>query len=85
VNPLATAYVDWSALWQILVIGLLAGAGLVAVYSVGLVCWSKSGYGQTTPDGAAAPRHLVGLVAAMGCFAVVVGGVVWGIVVMLAK
>ncbi len=77
----AAAYVDWGAMWQILAVGLLGGAGLVAVYSFGLrlVSWANGGV-----DGAGA-RRWVGIGAGALCFAVVVGGVAYGIDVMLAK
>jgi hypothetical protein len=80
---LASSYVDWSALWQILVAGLLGGAGLVAVYSFGLVFVNSAGglrSGQPMRG-----RRLLELIAAAGCFLVVIGGIAYGISVMLTK
>lgn len=80
---LASGYVDWSGLGQILGIGLLAGAGLVAVFSFGLVALSLSGYERGT--GSATTRNPMMLTGALLCFLVVLGGVAYGINVMLAK
>jgi hypothetical protein len=79
----STSYVDWSAMWQILVIGLLAGAGLVAVYSFGLVFVAAAGGLRSTS--APSARRVLSLVAAAVCFLAVVGGVAYGISVMLTK
>lgn len=44
IGMLASAYVDWKAMGEIVLIGLVGGAGLVGVFSVGLVALSHSGY-----------------------------------------
>ncbi|MEU4408804.1 hypothetical protein AB0F88_30170 [Streptosporangium sp. NPDC023963] len=64
-------YVDLDALWRVLLASLLAGAGLVAVFSLALVGLSS---------GRAAGRAGAGL-----CFLVVAAGVVLGLYVMLAE
>jgi hypothetical protein len=64
-------YMDLDALWKVLVAALLAGAGLVALFSMGLVGLSS---------GRAAGRAGAGL-----CFLVVAAGIVLGLYVMLAK
>jgi hypothetical protein len=80
---LAGDYVNWSDLGQILGIGLLAGAGLVAVYSLGLrLLAAGGGLGQGTKRGLGGTVAVIGAVV---CFLVVLGGVAWGIDVMLAK
>ncbi|GII87410.1 hypothetical protein Ssi03_54000 [Sphaerisporangium siamense] len=66
-----TEYIDLDALWKVLVAALLAGAGLVAVYSLALVGLA---------NGRAAGRVAAGL-----CFLVVAAGLVLGLYVMLAK
>jgi hypothetical protein len=75
----SSGYVDWGAMWKILVIGLVAGAGLAAVYSIGLVALSASGYLSKVADGAPARRNVLALVAAAVCLLIVVAGVVYGV------
>jgi hypothetical protein len=79
----STSYVDWSALWQILVAGLLGGAGLVAVYSFGLVFVNSAG--GLRSGSPVRGRRLVRLIAAAICFLIVIGGIAYGISVMLTK
>jgi len=85
-------WINLGALWRVVVIGLLAGAGLPALFAVGLRAW----YGRTVTSGSVtsgtvtsgtvaggedvrrAPNVAAGVVA-VGCFAVVLGAVVWGI------
>ncbi|MGC5015862.1 hypothetical protein ACLQ2R_34300 [Streptosporangium sp. DT93] len=64
------AYIDLDALWKVLLASLLAGAGLVAVFSLALV-------GLST--GRPAGRAGAGL-----CLLVVAAGVALGLYVMLA-
>jgi len=79
---LASSYVTWKAMWEIVVIGLVAGAGLTAVYSVGMVALSVT---RRVGGGAGGARSVVGWVLAVLCFLVVVGGVAYGISVMFTK
>jgi hypothetical protein len=74
-------YVDTSALLQVLVASLLGGAGLVAVFAVGLVGTSMAGQHGTTSPG----RRAAGFSLATVSFLVVIGGVVLGIYAMLNK
>jgi len=76
-------YVDTSALLQVLVASVLGGAGLVALFAVGLVGTSIAGGGASTP--ASPGRRMAGLGLAAVAFLVVVAGVVLGIVAMLNK
>ena len=69
-------YIDFGALWQVLVASVLVGAGLVAVFSVGLV--GLSAYEGELAGGVQTRRPL-GLVVAGVCFAVVIGGVALGL------
>ena len=73
----STSYVTWKAMWEILVIGLVAGAGLTAVFSVGLVALNLS-----RSDGS---RNMVGWALAGLCFLVVLAGIAYGISVMFTK
>ncbi len=102
----STSYVDWPSMWKILGISIAAGAGLVTVYSVGLLALSASGYlrgantntvshtgshavgseGTGSDTAVATPRrHVVPLIAAVICLAIVVAAAAYGIHVMLAK
>ncbi len=80
-------YIDLSALGQVLAASLLLGAGLVAVFAVGLVGLSMhegtmaSGeHSDVTHQGSPA-----GLAVAAICFTIVVGGVGLGLWTILAK
>ncbi len=81
---LADPYVDWASMWQILLISVGAGAGLVTIYAVGLLALSASGYLRPR-EATAASRHVSALVAAVLCLVVVVGAAVYGIHVIFAK
>lgn len=73
-----------ASLFKVLLASLLGGAGLVAVFALGLV--GVSAYVGAI-DGGASPgrRQPAGLAVAVACFAVVVAGVGYGIYVMLAS
>lgn len=86
---------DWinlHALWQIVVIGLLAGAGLPALFAVGLRALSLPGGGGAAAAGAAGAEDddrviggsTLGLAVAVLCFAVVLAAVGWGIYLIVA-
>ena len=73
-------WVDLHALWQIVVVGLIAGAGLPALFAIGLRALSTTSAG-TQPSG---PGGLVGgskpgMALGALCFAVVLAAVGWGI------
>lgn len=73
------AYIDFDALWRVLVAAFIGGAGLVAVFSLGLVGLASA---QSSGDGTGRP---LGWVVAVVSFLVVAAGVVLGISVMLNK
>jgi hypothetical protein len=69
---------DWIALGKILGVGLLAGAGLPALFTVGLRLITPAGAsGGRTPG--AAPRERASFGAGMLCFAAVVAAISYGI------
>ncbi|MBV9593891.1 MAG: hypothetical protein JO147_08890 [Actinobacteria bacterium] len=81
---------DWinlHALWEIAVVGLICGAGLPALFAVGLRLLNPRPVPATVGgqnDGAAEPSASVsagagGIAAASLCFAVVLAAVAWGI------
>lgn len=82
---LADSYVDWASMWKILVISVAAGAGLVTIYSIGLLALSASGYLRGGDEGASTRRNVAALVAAAICLLVVAAGAVYGIRVIFTK
>jgi hypothetical protein len=81
----SSGYVDWSSMWKILVISILAGAGLASVFSVGLVALSASGYMRGSSDGASVPHRVLPLVVCVLCGLIVVAAAVYGIHVIFTK
>ncbi|GAB3757071.1 hypothetical protein [Microlunatus parietis] len=69
------------ALWQVVAVGLLLGAGLPALFAFGLRFWYRAGHSRgadgviTRPPGATA--------AAVVCFSVVALATLFGIVVII--
>jgi hypothetical protein len=87
-------WIDLHALWRIVVIGIVCGAGLPALFAVGLRILSVTGRpeparatgGGTATGGGAATvsRNPVNLAAAGLCFAVILAAVGWGIYLIVA-
>jgi hypothetical protein len=67
-------WINLTALGQILVVGLLAGAGLPALVAVGLRALSGSGSGDV-----AVGHNPVGLAIAVLCFGIVLAAIGYGI------
>jgi hypothetical protein len=80
----AIARAALEALWQILVVGLLLGAGLPALFALGIKSLNT---GRTVvaagPDGEVSKASPVGLTGAVICFSVCVLAVAFGIVVII--
>ena len=77
-------WVDWTALWQILVVGLVAGAGLPALFALGMRSLSLPGGRRAQAAGADSDDAVVGgsvggMVVAGICFLVVLAAIVWAI------
>jgi hypothetical protein len=70
-------WVNLHALWQIVVLGLITGAGLPALFAIGLRALTLPGDGA--PRGEVVGGSRIGLTAASLCFAVVLAAVGWGI------
>lgn len=67
---------------QVLVIGLILGAGVPAVFSLGVRAWT---WGASDVDTIVEHRpHLIAKVAAAACFLVVLGAIVLGIGIIIA-
>ncbi|MEY9856180.1 hypothetical protein ABH935_001784 [Catenulispora sp. GAS73] len=80
------SWINLNALWKIVVIGLLAGAGLPALFAVGLRALSPRGgaSGSADPGGSAeasaeAQPDLLQKVAAGICFLAVLAAMGWGV------
>jgi hypothetical protein len=77
------SWINYNALWKIIVYGVVLGAGLPSLFAVGLVALSRGGKLQTA-GGDADSDSLVGgnplgmLVAAI-CFLAVLAAIGWGI------
>ena len=76
----SSSWINLDALWKIVVFGLLLGAGLPALFAVGLRALSI-GQTQTAAEGgtAQASSSLTGRVIAALCFAVILAAIGWGI------
>ena len=76
---------SFSALWQVLVTGLLLGAGLPALFALGMLSLSRGRMagadGHLRSD--APPVNRLGLIGAVICFGLVVVSALFGIVVLV--
>jgi hypothetical protein len=79
-------WINLHALWQILVGGLICGAGLPAVFVLGLRALSMpaSGLHPASDSARLVGGSRVGLAVAGVCFAVVAAGIAWGIYFIVA-
>ena len=74
---------ELQALWKILAVGLLLGAGLPVLFSVGIRAMAH-GAGGDAETGTATAQHPAGRVIGIICFAVVLLCVVLGITYIVA-
>ncbi len=87
------SWVNLDALWQIVVLGLVAGAGLPALFAVGLRVLSMPGR-RVQPAGAGSGQladsdHVyggnpAGIAVATVCFAIVLAAIGYGIYLIVA-
>ena len=83
-----TLSLEAQAIWKILVIGLVLGAGLPALFAAGIraMAFGQGGEAEVhTAGSAAAAPHPVGRAIAFLCFAIVILAVVLGIVFIVAS
>lgn len=83
------SWINLSALWKIVVFGLIAGAGLPAIFAGGLYALSQGprtaklasagGEGAVEDSDVLVGGSVVGMVVAAICFLVVLAAVGWGI------
>jgi hypothetical protein len=71
-------WIDVAALLKVLAVGLAAGAGLVAVFSLGLVGLSARA-GTLTAGGIRQGPRAGGLLLAVACFLAVTAGIALGL------
>ena len=92
-------WINLTALWQIVVVGLLAGAGLPALFAVGLRFLSMPGNRVATAGAGAGGHHevsghpdeetvyggnLMGLIVACAIFAIILAAIGYGIYLIVA-
>ncbi|HEY1701047.1 MAG TPA: hypothetical protein VGG75_15160 [Trebonia sp.] len=78
---------DWinlTALWKIIVFGLIADAGLPALFAAGLYSLSRGPKLQAadadgTGSDAVVGGSAVGMIVAAICFLIVIAAIVWGV------
>jgi hypothetical protein len=85
----------FDALWQVLLVGLLLGAGLPALFALGLRSLNtgrtvtfgagSAGLGALsyTPSGETSKPSALGLAGAVVCFAILILAVAFGVVVII--
>ena len=75
------SWINFSALWKILVFGLIAGAGLPSLFAIGMVSLARGPKTQTAggDSDAVVGGSAVGTVVAAICFLVVLAAIGWGI------
>jgi hypothetical protein len=81
------AWINLSALWQIVVVGLLCGAGLPAVFAVGvraLATPTRSERVSQEPLTRAYGGNPTGAVVASLCFMVVIAAIAWAIYLIVS-
>jgi hypothetical protein len=85
------SWIDLHALWRILVVGLICGAGLPALFAVGLKALTIGGKQEPAvagvPDSGGAEARIagnpLGLAIATVCFLVVLAAIAWGIYIIV--
>jgi hypothetical protein len=79
-------WINLSALWKIVVFGLLAGAGLPAIFAAGLYSLSRgpktahlAGAGADTDSDVLVGGSMIGMIIAAILFLVVLAAIGWGV------
>jgi hypothetical protein len=70
----SSSWINLDALWKIVVVGLLLGAGLPALFAVGLRALTPAEGTSERAGGA-----IAGKAVAVLCFAIVLAAIAWGI------
>jgi hypothetical protein len=85
-------WIDLHALWQVVVVGIVLGAGLPALFAVGLRALSMPGGGgsraQTAGAGAGSDHvyggNPAGLAIAVVCFGIILAAIGYGVYLIVA-
>ena len=75
------SWIDLSAIWKIVVYGLIAGAGLPALFAAGLYALSRGPKTRTAgaDSDVVVGGNPLGIVIAALCFLVILAAIGWGI------
>ncbi|MGD0603712.1 MAG: hypothetical protein ABSA53_08955 [Streptosporangiaceae bacterium] len=75
------SWINLTAIWKIVVFGLIAGAGLPALFAVGLYSLSRGPKTRTAgPDSdVVIGGDVAGMIIAALCFLIVLAAIGWGI------
>ena len=84
------AWINWNALWKIVLYGLLLGAGLPVLFAVGLRALALPGGSRVQTAGAGGAGadsdsdqlvggNVLGMIIAGLCFLIVLAAIAWGI------
>jgi hypothetical protein len=80
------SWIDLRSLWEIVVVGLLAGAGLPALFAIGVRALATPARGRVSPDsGELVGRKPAGIALAAACFLVVLAAIGYGIYIIVAS
>jgi hypothetical protein len=80
------SWIDLKSLWEIVVVGLLAGAGLPALFAVGMRALATPARGTAAPDSdGLAGGSPAGIALAAACFLVVLAAIGFGIYIIVAS
>jgi hypothetical protein len=76
------SWINYSALWKIVLYGIVLGAGLPSLFAVGLFTLSRGPKTQTADGGesdALVGGNPLGMLVAAICFLAVLAAIAWGI------
>jgi hypothetical protein len=78
------SWINPQAVWEIVVVGLLAGAGLPAIFALGLRALGKPGKGHVTvSDDELVGGNPAGIAIATVCIAIVLASIGYGIYIIV--
>jgi hypothetical protein len=78
------SWINLQAIWEIIVVGLLAGAGLPAIFALGLRALGRPGKGHVTEsDEELVGGNPAGIAIATVCIAIVLAAIGYGIYIIV--
>jgi hypothetical protein len=77
------SWINLRAVWEIVVVGLLAGAGLPALFAVGVRALGAPGRGRRAEADALIGGNPAGIAIAAACFAIVLAAAGYGIYIIV--